>query len=1119
MSSKQIVLYPTTQEQRDALPMVSDVQFMDKFASTAINQKFAGVFQSGVYRGFDVVDSGNGVVTVAGSAEGDTAIVNLAGNICMTVNAQSAINVQLEADVSYTLVLNAFYEHGTTTTQVDSTSQIPPASLSLIPYGTESSEQVVLADVQWDGVGAVVIDVNRRQNGSPLNVYSKDHVDTVLSAMSEAESIAIRKAKHAKFAASDFIYHGKNSALAGTRVNEGLTAYGAASVEHINQFYLGPAHSSQSGDSPTVMPVFNMGGAEIPFSAFVDRFPFKLPPAEKGYRTYNSNGGESINFLTELAGYDALPLSEDEAKIRAFYSGIDIDSMTVNDGQTQIDRFTATSVDSGGYISFYSHTPLVVGRKYYVDFEIIGTLNGTTRVDIASAVGGQYGVGRHKVTIENAGATSNFIRVHGDGAGANFTLKLHEAREATVSVVKNRVDLSTLEIYQEESTDGEIFPFFIQSEASDVIDGVPMILSKRPKSYFAQYEGQYDIPEELNDEFYCWDWPSLTFAQKKLVAQYLGETLFMGKNGYLVQDRVRARTFAGNGNGDWAAINVAAPSTYAGTLQFSSTAWVNAVHPIGVKNTFVENGEHRYNPSYSSNPELTQTGMYLARVTYGYGYDSKCYMYVVTTTPRLNAAGWHPSYNPMGACTLDLDSSVFGSQVEITSFLDCCLNATNGDIASGVSGRPDGKYFDAIYPSGEGGIVDHRLKYGAWDASSAEQAATVRGEVIGSVYRGREKLVKTVIDKNGFRNTSDLSYYTSAGHHRLSCHLGVLGIDGFGDWSCEKHKQHVIVINNTTQTYTWLYNEDRGHSEIYWMRVHPNSPNTPAEIGLVTNTTYSSGEYTVIYPDYGIIGITVEGEFNTLNVVATLDELTSNPLLKDGFIGSWIDITPDGTAQDVPMTRKSLDSQLGYSLSVDGGASWTSGDTATFNDVENGISLSLTATDVGIYDYTAFAKQTEQSSNLAAFNGMKGMGEVFNTQSYAKEWGVLLFESTLCEVSKVAYGGGKTVMQHQALQGVSIEVDGKVSSKSGQPPYAEPTKLTAGEKALRVLTHQIKENGQANINFIANELIYDETSGDWGDSGEIKVSVSSSFTDHNGNVCKSDIHKLAKPYGWIKDKV
>ncbi|MCA2497777.1 hypothetical protein R7P75_04495 [Vibrio sp. 2175-1] len=977
--------------------------------------------------------------------------------------------------------------------------------------------------------------------------------------ITEAESIAIRKAKHVKYAASDFIYHGKNSGISSARVNDGLTAYGAASVDHSNQFYLGPAHSSQSGDSPTVMPVFNMGGAEIPFAVFGDRFPFKLPPAEKGYRTYNSNGGESINYLTDaapqyvgVAGYETLAerailsgLSEEQEAICSANDS----ALRNSDFRFGNDEFwtlatsgTGTAVISDGVVNL---TGSNLTNRGSIQAEIVNLTAGKTyKISwIVDVISGSYYFDGSPIGLQNNLNDSGLIEYEFEATQSSETLTWRIAssggevdisqfslKPATQEIVKNRVDLSTLEIYQEESTDGEIFPFFIQNTNSAVISDVPMVLSKRPKSYFAQYEGQYDIPEELNDEFYCWDWPSLTTAQKKLVAQHLGETLFMGKNGYLVQDRVRARTFISKGNGDWLNVSSASSNHFLQS-QGSDHTGGNPMHAQGAANAV---------STYAFGDLFTTTGSYLNKypeigvfstnnLSQAKAYNDKIHLYVVATHPRLNAAGWHPSYNPMGACTLDLDSSVFGSQVEINSFLDCCLNATNGDIASGVSGRPDGKYFDAIYPSGEGGIVDHRLKYGAWDASSAEQAATVRGEVISGVYRGREKLTKTFVltkANDGIRwvkYTGNLQFsaqnWAPVDPSKVNFFGGFSGarftlIDNYQGVKVTGHITDVHFQNNL--------NSNNGHFDVVEGALSTNmSSSTSDDFTLIIemNSSNIKGGAGSVSSDLVDYLPTVEGDFQKLNVVATLDELLANPLLKDGFVGSWVPVIPDGTAQDVPMTRKSLDSELGYSLSGDGGVTWTGGDTTTFDDRANDISLSLAATDVGVYDYTAFAKQTEQSENLVPFNGMKGMGEVFNAQSYAKEWGVLLFESTLGEVSKVSYGSGKTAMQHQPLLGISQDVNGLINTGAGQLPYAEPTNLTAGEKALRVLTHQIKENGQANLNFIANELTYDATAGNWGDSGEIKVSASGSFTDDNGTVCKSDIHKLAKPYGWIKDKV
>ncbi|WP_206603957.1 hypothetical protein, partial [Vibrio vulnificus] len=92
--------------------------------------------------------------------------------------------------------------------------------------------------------------------------------------------------------------------------------------------------------------------------------------------------------------------------------------------------------------------------------------------------------------------------------------------------------------------------------------------------------------------------------------------------------------------------------------------------------------------------------------------DGECYFYVLATVPRLNQGAYHQSLNPMGTAKLWKSVSDSApafwhqSTVPISVIKDCFSQykrAGTGNITDGHSGHPEGKLFDAIYPSGQGG--------------------------------------------------------------------------------------------------------------------------------------------------------------------------------------------------------------------------------------------------------------------------------------------------------------------------------------------------------------------------------------------------------------------------------
>ena len=74
------------------------------------------------------------------------------------------------------------------------------------------------------------------------------------------------------------------------------------------------------------------------------------------------------------------------------------------------------------------------------------------------------------------------------------------------------------------------------------------------------------------------------------------------------------------------------------------------------------------------------------------------------TEQRLNSGGEHRAYNTLGRARLN-GSTMGGIDTTATSTYDCFAGTlTGGTIASGLAGV-DGKYYDAVYNEGTGGIV------------------------------------------------------------------------------------------------------------------------------------------------------------------------------------------------------------------------------------------------------------------------------------------------------------------------------------------------------------------------------------------------------------------------------
>jgi hypothetical protein len=138
-----------------SMPLVTDIQYLEPFTSTSLNRKFCGIVRAGVFRGFACFP-GDGLTLDISNTQNQTgesvsfgvALVER-DDYLLTVRQQKPISLSIPAgQVSY-VVLEAFFEHGVTTSQVDSDSDIEAASIKVLTEAQVQEHHVILcvADV------------------------------------------------------------------------------------------------------------------------------------------------------------------------------------------------------------------------------------------------------------------------------------------------------------------------------------------------------------------------------------------------------------------------------------------------------------------------------------------------------------------------------------------------------------------------------------------------------------------------------------------------------------------------------------------------------------------------------------------------------------------------------------------------------------------------------------------------------------------------------------------------------------------------------------------------------------------------------------------------------------
>lgn len=497
---------------------------------------------------------------------------------------------------------------------------------------------------------------------------------------------------------------------------------------------------------------------------------------------------------------------------------------------------------------------------------------------------------------------------------------------------------------------------------------------------------------------------------------------------------------------------------------------------------------------YDSNDEL---GMF------NKSSDDK-YFYVCGIVPRLSNSMCTPE-NGTGAATGSDGLPWSSTANRPANKSECFTKRSGGNYQSGKSGRADGRYYNLIYTEGQGGIIPVRTT--AKDASSKELAAQVFQSVINGTYRGKEVLTQTVFvganDADGAVNNS-IWFKPDAfpkGRNALDIPIGtpVGGIraDGTG--------------------YVLGYKSAHNGTASISVR--------PVDGGTVVR---SSNLYLVQFRT----NYCVSGEFTMIDVVGDPAEILATPVLTNGWLGGWIPKVPDGVENQLyQYTRKVLGTTVGADVfTSDNGANWQTGSfNANFNRVLNG--RNNWRAEVGtvyVIPYTAFAKQTVESTNKPILNYHEGIGDVYANSFHEATHGCLLNESLISKVNTSASGRMRQFMKMDEVYTDAGKLYGTSVYQSGNShaPIALDAP-TNNSPAVKALWYQTATKGKVGLNFLYNEIKYKTGAvNPWGDTvagtdyssphGQVRIiNDQSTYTNLNGATCLCGTAELALHYGYV----
>lgn len=908
--------------------------------------------------------------------------------------------------------------------------------------------------------------------------------------MTESEARAIQwQNENVNFDASGMVNTGKHRipTTQYTPINEGLYTNNQVS----NALNMGRTTSSD-GTSKTDFPVMHIAGATVNLlnihQSYEKESRLLLPQAPDGTQVGDSagdvrgSGKAYLDLKTDIdPKYGNVPAGSEaqilrEAVSRAFEGGckngdfrlgnVNWSNLTsVVDGVARVDDTAAC--DS-------SDITLTAGVEYELSMFIndIGTAtnlrvrnaDGSTgyefQTSITTSARGEYL--KYRFTPLTSGVSANIL-VYPAVVGRWVEFSQVSIKPVTEQVVTYPVDGIFIESYDEELKGRVEIMENIQSLSTTFgTTSVPTVLSTRKLSYFQQYDGQFPEvtadPDFINDRYRCVVWTDLTEPQKREIAAYMGEKLFMGVNGFPVNTRNRARTIRGAGNGDWNGINSTQTSNF--YLQFDSKSRYKPQGKLDATpepdNTF---------PLFAGNSEVQnydyKQGIFTAldgtKSPSSVAYQGRCFLYLVATVPRSNKGAYHEKLNPYGTrmhCQDGGNGSRFwheSSAVEILTEAQCFdvgLGTTgnyasiySGDIASGKSGHPDGIFYDGITAGGLNGVIDWRLGAVAND-SPAETSKTL-AKVESKIYRGLEKLVRTEIHS--------------------ATQTSVTGSVVTFDKAVPDHLLGSVTAGQTA-----------------WLEQHDGSYVERTIIQVFSSGSMSFNAIQGRKPDSKVVftfptNLSVSGEFHTKMVIGDPANILLTDALKNGWLGTWCPVIPDGSLDNFPISRQGVDGLGTRSIPYtrDNGVTWQTANGGG-NETTNQVGLNNWPADtVTTFNYKAWAKPTKKSENKPVYNGKAGLMPVIQLADNRAIRGSTLAESLIGKVltsnSSPQYGALSLTQFTVLSDSGKVLEDARWPLTHSQLTLATPTN---NSPAVKVLPYQISDNGLGSIGFQANELTW-----------------------------------------------
>lgn len=858
-----------------------------------------------------------------------------------------------------------------------------------------------------------------------------------------------------------------------------------------------------------------------------------FPEAPAGYDVADSTGdcrgsGKAVlNLLTDIdPKYGDVAGTRNEAVARAFegnvkngdFRNLGVDWTQLTGGWSFSEGKAHTNTAT--YQPMYQNVGFVNGQTYKVSVYVEVTSGGLDCKTTASGVGvidvlfeNVTETGHYEVTFT---ATSNNpeIAFYRNSTNGSFNGSIDAVRVTPVTeeVIIAPEDMFGMEYWKEivSETNQHVYKYGkIQSKVTE-INGIPTVRSNRPASYYARWDGDEN---SVGDSVAFWD---ATDEEKIALLQDEDNKLFLGRDAYGVdivyQWRMRQRTIRGAGNGKWQSIDPAVNDTTFNSFLCYTTA-VRTLMQGNNDTVGTDQGTDVFVQTLGSTWIADgEVGVFKGRdsAAGNFALNGECYFHVWGSVPRLNQGAYHP-LNEMGArtCNGNISQAVGHYWWHISALaprtlaecfrvIDAAVDTTtrgaaqqSGYIGTTLFARDDGKFYDAIYPSGQGGVIDNRLP--AKDMSSAEEAAKVEAKVGDGTYRGVENLRYTFA-----ADSVNVSEVPSTTFHAIDIHAGSLKLVG------RFPKKATCYVDGTIQ----------------WETTDFQAVSYADGGAVVLRTTqglprWDRGQYVVEFET----DIQAEGNkdngFTCKDVIGDPANIIQVAELAQGWFGYWIPVLPS-EGVGFPLTRKAIDVSSGVNLyciyTYDLGVTWSTGNRA-FDSVKNTQTTILNGQPlaVQITPYQAAPEVTKPSTNKPVLNGKAGLGNVWaSKRSNVLNDGVLLGESL---IGKVFTDGDDNPDTH-TYNLTKCHLDGSANflATSSAQGSTEHTPIDLGSTtspAVKALSYQTSDNQLLSLNYAYNELV-------WKTGSTITVTMS---TLMNANPVGTEVRFLGGVFSGVYNVV